>query len=177
MFGAVNRNFPLEKAMQTPAGWLDGVHWNWEMIPFLLILIAAMALAWAERGIRALDPRRAPPLAKIWTWKHGVIAILAGIAFVFVLIQVIQGFGLETAIRKVVAEQFAGAREAAAGKPAELEAVKYNEEQEYAKFNLERTTWFYLGLTCNFLAVLAMLCRIGLDRRGSKPPPQIVIQY
>jgi hypothetical protein len=178
MFGAVNRNFALEKAMQTPAGWLDKVQSNWElMVPFLLALLAAVALAWAERGFHSLDPRRIPPLAKVWSWRHGVIAILAGFVFVLMLIQVIHGFGLETAVRKVVAEKFANQRETAAGSADKLATVDYDEEMEYAKFNLERTTWLYLGLACNLLAVLAMLCRIGLDQRGSKPPPQIVIQY
>ena len=37
--------------------------------------------------------------------------------------------------------------------------------------------WLMAPIYIGLLAVLAMLCRIGLDRRGSKPPPQIVIQY
>ncbi len=164
--------------MQTPAGWLDKVQSNWElMVPFLLLLLLAVALAWADHGFHGLDPRNVPPLARIWPWRHAVVAVLAGCAFTFVLIQVCYGFGLETAIRKVVAEKFANQREAAAGKPSDLHELAYNEGEEFAKFNLERTIWLYLGLTCNLLAALAMLCRIGLDRRGSKPPPQIVIQY
>jgi hypothetical protein len=178
IFGAVNRNIAWENAMQTPNGWLDDVKSNWElMLPSLILLIVVVALAWADHGLHALDPRKIPPLAGVWLWRHAVIAGLAGFVFVLMMIQVIHGFGLETAIRKVVTEMFAAQREAAAAKPSQLKVIAYNEEQEYAKFNLERTTWLYLGLTCNFLAVLAMLCKIGLDRRGSKPPPQIVIQY
>jgi hypothetical protein len=178
MFGAVNRNIKAELVMQTPAGWLDKVKSNWElMLPCMLALLAAVALAWADHGFHALDPQTIPPLARIWPWRHAVIAVLAGFAFTLIMIQVTYGFGLERAIRKVVTERFAEEREAAAKSPDKLATLDYNEEQEYAKFNLEHTTWLYAGLLCNFLAVLMMLCRLGLDRRGSKPPPRIVIQY
>ncbi len=178
IFGAVNRNYKAEKAMQTPAGWLEKVQSNWElMLPGLMSLIAAVVLAWADHGLRNFDLLRIPPLARIWPWRHGVIAALACIAFSFMMIQVTHGFGLERAAQKVVAEKFAKDREAAGGSTWDLDEVKYYEEQELAKFNLEHTTWLSLALTCNFLAVLAMLCRVGLDKRGSKPPPRIVIQY
>jgi hypothetical protein len=178
MFGAINRNYKTEEAMQTPSGWLDKIQSNWElMLPYLISLFAAVALAWADLGVREFDPRKIPPLARVWPWRHGVIAILAGFAFTLMMIQVTHGFGLERAARNVVAEKFSKQREAAAGSPTDLDKVRYNEEQELAKFNLEHTTWLSLSLTCNFLAVLAMLCRVGLDKRGTKPPPRIVIQY
>ena len=68
-------------------------------------------------------------------------------------------------------------REEAGVSQAKLSAVEYKEDQELAKYNLERTTWLYLAVTCNLLAVLAMLARMALDRRGDKPPPRFVIQY
>jgi hypothetical protein len=178
LFGYPTRNIELESLMLTPSGWLDKVKSNWElMIPYLLSLFAAVALAWADRGIRVFDPRKIPPLVKIWPWRHAVIAVLAGFAFALMSIQVSWGFGLERAIRRVVSEDFAKAREAAADSPSELFKLKYSEDQEFKKFNLEHTSWLCLGLTSNFLAVLAMLAHIGLDKRGSKPPPRIVIQY
>jgi hypothetical protein len=76
-----------------------------------------------------------------------------------------------------VSEQFAKDRADAAGSRAKLAQVQYREEQEFAKYSLEHTTWLYLGLTSNLLAVLTMFVHSSLDRRGNKPPPRVVIQY
>src|SRR5581483_7411639 len=147
---------------------------DWElMVPGLLALLFATIFALAERGFRALDPRRIPPLAKLWSWRKAIITVLAGLAFTMLLIQSLRGFGLERAVRDTVHEQFAEERQKAAGNPAAVAEVEYKEDQELAKFNLERTSWMYLGLIANFLAVLAMLGHIGLERRGDKPPPRI----
>jgi hypothetical protein len=178
MFGAVNPNFALVEKMQTPGGWLDKVRADWElMVPFTLALIFATALALADRGFHSLDPRRIPPLAGIWKLRKLAILLFAATAFALAFIQVLNGFGLERAIRTTVSEQFAKDRAEAAGSRAKLAQVQYREEQEFAKYSLERTTWLYLGLTCNLLAVLTMFIHTSLDRRGNKPPPRIVIQY
>jgi hypothetical protein len=178
MFGSVSRNFTLEKIVGIPAGWLDKVRADWElMVPYLLLLLFVTALAWAERGLHAFDPRKIPPLAKVWPHRHTVIFGLAGFVFVLGLIQVTNGFGMERAIRKQVVEQFAPAREAAANSPADQASLDWAVEQTYAKYNLERTSWMYLALTCNLLAVLAVVGRLMLDRRGHKPPPKILLHY
>ena len=178
MFGAVGRNFALEKAVAIPAGWMDKVRSDWElMLPYLLLLILATVLAWADRGMHALDPRKIPPLAKVWPHRQTIICALAGFAFVLAVLQVTNGFGMERAIRKQVADDFAVKREQAANSPSEQSRLDYDVEQAYAKFNLERTTWMYLGLLFNLLAVLAVILRLILDRRGNKPPPKLLLHY
>ena len=111
VFGGVGRNFALEKSIAIPAAWLDKVRSDWElMVPYLLLLIFVTALAWADRALRAFDPWRSPPLAKIWPHRHTVIFGLAGFVFVLSLIQVSSGFGMERAIRKHVTYVFAAKR-------------------------------------------------------------------
>lgn len=179
MFGYTSPpNFELARLMETPAGWLDKMNSNWQlMLPCLMSLVAAFVLAVAERGFRALDPRKIPPLARLWPWRMWVLVGLSALAFTLMVLQASYGFGLESAIRKVVTEKLSEEREKAAGSPSELWGVEYKEKLLYEKFNLEHTTWFYLGIAANFLAVLALLVRIDLDKRGSKPPPRLVIQY
>ncbi len=179
-FGAVNRNYTLEEKVPVPNTWLDNVPSDWGLIvPFLISLVFALVFAWADRGLQSLDPRKVPPLARIWPWRKLVIVVFAGLAFAFILIQVISGFGMERAIHQSVRNNPAlvKEREEAGVSQARLAAVENKEEQELAKYNLERTIWLYLGVTCNLLAVLAMLARMGLDHRGEKPPPRLVIQY
>ena len=178
LFGAINRDYAMERFMQTPAGWLDKVDSNWELLlPCLLALIVAVVLAWADRTGHTLDSRIPPALTKLWMWRIPLIGFFAFLSFGLMIIQVAHGFGLERAMRKVVTEQFSKQREEAAGSQDKLGRLEYDEQQEYKKFNLEHTLWPYLAIACNLLAVLALLCRAALDSRGSKPPPQIVIQY
>lgn len=178
MLGYVDRNFALEGKAQLPIGWLDHVRSDWELlVPALLLLICAFCLAWADRGLSSLDPRKIPPLARIWPYRRAAIVVLAAGSFTFLLIQVTNGFGMQRAIRKMVSEQFAKERAEAGVSQSKLAEVEYREEQEFNRFNLERTMWLKLALVCNFLATLAALAHIGLDRRGDRPPPRFVIQY
>ena len=106
-----------------------------------------------------------------------LILILAALAFALAFSHVLNGFGLERAVRKTVRDQFAEERQKAEGNSAMLALVEYKEDQEFAKYNLERTSFLYIALVCNLLAVLAMLAHTSLERRGDKPPPRLVIQY
>jgi hypothetical protein len=173
-----NPDYKLEKAGTIPGGWLDKKRGDWQLLfPFFLALLLGIVFAWAERGLGALDPRNVPPLAKLWPWRHSVIAGCAGLALALLLIQWANGFGLERAIKQHIAEQFAKPREEAAGKPSELNKLEYDERQEFNKYNLEHTTWFYLALLCMLGAVLAVMTRAALDNRGHKPPPRLVLHY
>jgi hypothetical protein len=182
MFGAVNRNYTLEEKVSVSNAWLDNVQSDWGLlIPFVICLVFALAFAWADRGLQSLDVvRKIPPLARIWTWRKLVILVFSALALTFILIQVISGFGMERAVHQAVRNNptIVKEREEAGVSQAKLAAVENKEEQELAKYNLERTTWLYLAVTCNLLVVLAMLARMGLDWRGAdKPPPRLVIQY
>ena len=98
VFGYVNKNTGLEVvAPAGTVGWTEEkVHGDWAlMVPFLLLLIAATALALADRGFHSLDPRKIPPFAKIWPIRHTVIAALGVAAVTLVVIQSLNGFGLE----------------------------------------------------------------------------------
>ncbi len=180
MFASVSRNFALEGNMPGAGAWLDKVTSDAGlMVPFMLCLLAALGFAWTDRGFHSLDPRKIPPLAKLWPWHKTIIGSLAGLAFLFMAIQVSNGFGMERAIRKMVREnpELAKAREEAGNSPAKLAAVENREDAELAKYNLERTWWQDLGLSCNLIAVLAVFLSIRLDRRGDKPPPKILLHY
>jgi hypothetical protein len=179
LIGNPSRNIRLEKVMQVPNGMLDKVNSDWVlMLPCLLALVLAVILVWVDNAIHLFDPRKyIPPLAKYWQWRHALIAILAAFSFFLMLFQVNRGFGLERAIQTVISEQFAQEREQAAGKTADLDEIAYREKEAYDKFNLEHSTWLYLGVLSNFLAVLAILAQMGLEKRGSKPPPRLVFEY
>ncbi|MFO0825558.1 MAG: hypothetical protein U0792_20960 [Gemmataceae bacterium] len=108
------------------------------MFPFLLAILAATVLAWTDRVVHDLAPGLIPPLTGLWPWRKVVIGVLATLAFVLVCSQLLNGFGMERAIRKTVRDEpaLAKAREEAANSPAKLAAVENREDSELAS-----TTW------------------------------------
>lgn len=186
MTGGYHQNYALEDLMKRQAGWpdkvLDKVRSNWEvMLPYLLAVIFAVVIAWAERVVADLDRTRLPPrlrwVSGAWPYRIPIVAGLATLALLLLLIQLSRGFGLERAFEQTVNERFAAEREANAASPQAQAAIDYKEKEELARYKLEHTTWLYLALILNILVVLAMVARSWLDRRGNKPPPRIVVQY
>lgn len=182
----VRTNFPLEDLMKRNARWPDGVvdkaTSDWALlVPYILVLILALVIAWAERMVATLDRARMPPqlrwAASLWPYRIPMVAGLATVALLVLVIQMTRGFGLERAFGEVVSERFAEERKASATSPQAQAAIDFKEDEELARYNLERTTWLYLALGLNILVVVAMVGRAWLDRRGNKPPPRIVFQY
>ena len=184
--GTVDRNYKLEVAtkeqLKDLPPVLDKVKSDWEvMLPYLVLLILAAVLAWAERLVATLDRNRLPKwlrwVTAIWPYRIPLLAGLSVLLLVLLASQWAAGFGLERAMRAAVAEKFEPQRKAAANSPADLDTIKHSEEQELARYDLEHTTWFYLAVALHVLVVAAMVTRAGLDARGNKPPPRFVLQY
>ncbi len=179
MFGSTPyRNFQLEEAGVIPSGWLDKISSDWRLLlPFFFLLLVSLIFAWAERGLSSVDPRQIPPLAKLWPWRHAVIASCATLALVMLLLQLTQGFSMERAIHQHIESEFADRLEKAASSPAELARLEYLEEQVFRSYNVEYTKWFYLAVMSHIVAVAASVLRLALNRRGDRPPPRLVLYY
>jgi preprotein translocase subunit SecG len=147
----------------------------------LLALILATILAVADRSVMSVDRARAPKwlkwVAAIWPYRVAILAALAVLALVLILVQSGVGFGLERATRQVVSEKFAEERAKAVGDPSKLQTISFRQGEALSRFNLERTTWFDLVILFHILVVLAMIFEVILARRGTRPPPRIVLHY
>ena len=100
-----------ERAVAIPAGWLDKVRSDWElMVPYLLILDSGDGVGVGGSQLPRVRPAEHPAAGEGLCTGKRVTFGLAGFVFVLSLIQVTNGFGMERAIRKQVAEQFAPAR-------------------------------------------------------------------
>jgi hypothetical protein len=181
--GAPKRNFKLEEAGTVPGGWLDRVRSDWKlMLPFFLLLLLALAFAWADRGLRSFDPRKVPPLAKLWPYRNTIVLSCCALLLALLLAQIANGFGMERAIRAQVTAQLDAKRQAAApaGAPApavDPEKAQYELEQGLAAYNLESTTWLQLAVLALALALLAAVLRPCFEARGDKPAPRFVLRY
>jgi hypothetical protein len=186
-FGTTNRNVKLEESLLSGVkggGWQDKVRGNWELLlPALFALFVATALAVADRRFSTLEPRQLPPqlrwLAALWPRRKLVVAVLTAFALALIVIQVISGFGLQKAINRAVANDpvFVKEREAAGGSEAERARVEFRVEQEVARYGIEYTFWANLSILLLALAVVAVMASAGLDARGNKPPPRVMLQY
>jgi hypothetical protein len=186
LWGTASRDFRLEEYARKEAGWpadvLNKVTSDWPlMLPYLLLLILAAAVAWAERTVTNVDrtrlPRKAGFVADAWPYRAPILAGLALATVVLLFGQSARGFGLERALRQAVAERFAPAREQAKGNAAALDEIEFKAGEELNKFNLERSPWFELAVGLHLIVVLAMAVQFWLDRRGNRPPPRLVLQY
>jgi hypothetical protein len=185
--GRPYRNIPLEEMMKKEAAWppevFNKTRTDWLMVPYMLVLLVAVALAWGERFVDTLDRGRLPKalgwLAGVWPRRFAVLAALATLALVLILVQAGVGFGLERSMRDVVSARFASERQAAVaeGDRATQDTIDFREEQELSRFNLERTTWFEMVVVFHVLVVLVLILRVVLARRGNKPPPRLVLHY
>jgi len=177
-----NPNPALEKLAQETIITRDDLPRDWIMLPFLLILVLATVLAWAERLLQSTDPQKLPPpIAKIWPSRHMIIAGLSVAIVVLILFQSLRGFALERSVRQVVRNnpELVKERKAAedAGSEWKKAMVDYREEQDLLRFNLSRTTWMHLGVLFSSLAALSALGYITLEKRGDKPPPKVMLHY
>jgi hypothetical protein len=162
-----------------PPSVYERTHSDWLiMLPYLMALLVAVILAWTERleysqfatGI----PRRLPLL---WPYRDMMLAAFAACALLLLSVEALRGFGLERAMAAAVNEKFDDQRKAAGSETDKLVKIAYNQQLDMAKYRIELTGWFYLVMCLHILVVLAMLGRVGLERRGNKPPPRLVIQY
>ncbi len=143
------------------------------------LLIATLLVAWAERLlVRDADPERLPDwLQRVWPHRFPILAGAAGLVLVLILFQSAMGFGLESAIRRHVAEQF-NTQAAAADTPAKKLEVAVDEAKMVNGYGLRMTTARQLAIAANVVAVAALLGRWWLDRRGpNAAPPRVLVQY
>lgn len=180
--GWPTRNIQLEdlllKELPAPSVY-DRTGSDWLiMLPYILTLLLAIAFAWVER-LESVNKTTGIPkrLPGVWPFRQVIIAGLAGMALLFLTLESTRGFGLERAMHAAVSEKFDAKRKEAGTSAGEQTRIDFLEGQELAKYGLERTGWFCLVMCLHVLVLLALLGRLGLERRGSKPPPRLVIQY
>ena len=149
---------------------------NVVMALYLLGLLVAVAVAWADRLVAAEGLTKLPPrasfLAKVWPHRFPILAGLAVGLVCLLLIQTYAGFGLETGLRAMVAGDNAEAWKAAGTGSAARQKVAVKEGLELGQYQLQTTTWLGLALGTHVVAVAAAGLRLWLYRRGPKPVPR-----
>ena len=96
-----------KKPVTIPDGWMDKVRSDWNSYALLPVLFLAIAFAWADRGLHCARPAEHPAAGETVAVAQRGHRRCAGLALFLLLLQVLNGFGMERAIRQALTEQFA----------------------------------------------------------------------
>ena len=180
LFAGISPNNPPAELESTEKKLEELIHSNWLLLPYFVLLIGTLFIGWVERFIQDPDVRTLPgPLAwlpKIWPQRFAFLTLLTVVLFLLVTWTSIRGFGLETAIREMATQTHAD-EIAAADTATKKVAAQVKFGQTIGKFALQSTTFHILAIASHFFAVIFMLVRVWLNRRGAKPVPQLVMRY
>lgn len=184
-WGAMIGNFSadpvVEDMLHLESPLRTRVKWDWVMVPYLLGLLFVAFVAITERIFHKRSSSPAPQavawLGSIWTHRITFLTACSGALLCLLVIQMLAGFGLESGLKKEVAAEFAEKRQKAGNVTAAQNRIDIEEDMKLASYCLHRTTLLYLALVLNVLVVIALFGRMGLDRRGTKPMPRLVVEY
>ncbi len=175
--GVIDTNHFSEEVLQieTPLTKLLGSNWV-VLVPYLLAVLLAVVLGWADRVVTAAHVTRLPgPLGfveKIWPYRFPLLAGLAVGTLVLLGLQLRLGFGLDTATRQLVANDFAEALQAADNSSAR-QKILVKQGMKLGQYELQTTVWLTLAVVLHVTAVVAAGLRLWLYRRGTKPLPRV----
>lgn len=152
------------------------------MLPYLVLLIGALALVWADRLDWRPDPSRLPPAARwvasVWPIRRTVAAGFAAAALVLIVLQTARGFGLESAVEERVAQLAAKDREARATPgEAAVPPSPFLLGELAGRYSVAGTTARDVALFLHAIAVLGLFGQLWLDARGPKPPPRLALHW
>lgn len=154
---------------------------NVALLPYFLALFLAVALAWADRFVTVAHitalPSKLTFIGRIWPIRFPLIAGLAVLLLAMFLLQSWLGFGLETAVNRIVAAEFAEKLAEANGKSTEEQKIAVKAGMKLGSYQVQTTTMYSIVAVLHFAAVLAAAGRFWLSRRGTKPLPRLSFDW
>jgi hypothetical protein len=147
-------------------GWGTGVGENWSFLGLLytLFFLGSLALALVTRFVAKLPPTVPPWAKQLWPWRSAITAGGVALALMFLTLQILLGFGIESH----------ATASAAAATPAAAIA-QYASFGELAKLTLHRTGWLELVFLCFLVALAGAGLDFFLGTRKDKPTPRVDI--
>jgi hypothetical protein len=143
---------------------------NWLMFFYLLLILAAFALAAAPLVLARIAYPLPRPLQQIWPWRTILVLIATLLAFLILLSFLANGSGFENAVIAIADK--GSAKEAAASLE---EAIKHG--LALSRLNLSRTFWLHGAVFFHFVALAGVGLELWLERRGARPLPRVEAQW
>ena len=172
----MSRDTVTEKVIKAETAIRSNLHTNWLMLVYLTMLIVAVLLSWGDEILRLTKRTLPAVLEPLHRHRPAVVSILAGSTLGLLLLQCALGFGLENAIRDMVASDPIHTEALkAATTPEEIQVAEVTMAMQSARFPLQGTTWLRLAISAHILAAIALILEVVLHRRGDKPEPGAMI--
>jgi hypothetical protein len=168
-----------EKVMGKEQAIEEHISANWFLMTlYLLLLLAALALSIASVIWRsAKAPLVLPPtIERIWPWRTALVGALSALAFLILLLLLLSGLGLEKAVTEIV-DQGLEKDYAAAQTSEEKQKVNIKRGLELGWYNLHRTGWLTWVIVLQLAAAGGAGLELWLEKRGTRPPPRIELQW
>jgi hypothetical protein len=132
---------------------------------YVLFFLPALVLAGLSLAIARFKILPLPPaLKQFWPWRAAFVGALVFVAFIFLLLQLLAGFGLENAATDF--SPTALARPAVKGAEPPLNALL-----------MRRTPWLTLAALSHLTALVGALLELWLALRKNRPLPKIDITW
>jgi hypothetical protein len=155
---------------------------SWWMLPYLLGLLAMVALAVIELVLPRLNRPMPQALARFHqqppSTRLAILAGLAGITLISLLAQCLSGFGLENAIAATVEKDPELAK---LGDPAitpeERQRLEMLKAEKMGQFSPTRRLWFDLAVLAHLIILVGVGLEYWLYRRGERPAPRLELHW
>jgi hypothetical protein len=176
LFAGLSEDAVAEEEMKVGKELSEAIKSNWWLLPYLVMLLPAFALAVAGPVLALTQPKFPPVVEKLLHYRPVILAGLAIFTMIFIAAQWSRGFSLERAVREKVEAQFA--EEKAKVKTPEQEKrweMKYG--KEWNAWSVQTTTALRFAFLLHLLAAFAVATEAGLQLRGKKAPPRIGVMW
>jgi hypothetical protein len=151
---------PLEK---DPGG-------NVPLAFFLILMCIALLLAGGAFALNFLTHNLPPPVRMVRGWRWLIVGAVVGVAFLFLLLQVLIGFSLEARVLEPFDKRIEAARKEKATR-AQIKMAQVARGGVADSFH--RTFWFRLAFWLTLLAAVGGLLEFWTTRRGARPLPKL----
>lgn len=143
------------------------------LILWLLLFLLALLLAIASAVVPRLNVQLPPQVKPLWPWRTALVGLLAALAFLLLLGEMVTGFPLEKEVVSRITEKSQPVNPNT-DKPDEVREKELRKGMAIDAYHLERTAAFDLVVLLNLVAVIGLALEIWLERRGAtRPLPRV----
>lgn len=176
LFGGFSYDAVAEAVMNFQPRLEDKVKSNLWILPYLLLLVPALALAWVGPIIEVGKGKLPPAIEPYWKYRSAALGALLLFMFLLLMAQVATGFGIQKAADEI-ADEFFKDEIASAKTPEQIQRLEIKTDGLKGSWRVRTTTWLKLAIFFHIVATLAAAGEAGLALRGQKPPPRVAAMW
>ncbi|VTS03840.1 zinc ribbon domain-containing protein [Tuwongella immobilis] len=173
-----------EKELKLNAEIKEVIRMSGFMIPYLLLLLASIAVAIALIVIPRITQTIPAPIAAIWPYRTILFTVTCGLSLLFLIIQLLNGLGLENAYGTLISKQ----RDAILADYIKndnkgVEILSANDEQridirlnqKLVTTTIGHTRWLNFAVGFHMFALFGVGLQLFQRRRQNRPLPAVGI--